>query len=152
MEGEYAYGDDDCERGDVQPNVYADGRTGGRDIGQGEPDGRSGESYRRSPLVRYRQHHRHGDDHHEGARQLREGAGVGFTGRDPRNSSSSGSSDRGSIGRQQFTQVDAGEGSTVMDAGRSKAKRVEFSEGLQGPTSQEVRTAPNCCDRVGRGP
>ncbi|CAM9945098.1 unnamed protein product [Ectocarpus fasciculatus] len=146
VEGEYTHRHDDRERVDFQPNGYDDGRTGVHDVGQGGSDGRGGEegsggreSYRCSPRVRYRQQHRYGDDDHEGAHYLRDGAGVGFTERGPRNSSSSGSKDRGSSGRQNFTQVDAGEGSTVAGAGRSRAKRVEFSEGLQGPTTQEPR-------------
>ncbi|CAN0405087.1 unnamed protein product [Ectocarpus sp. 12 AP-2014] len=142
-EGEYTYADGDRERGDLQPNGCADGRTGVYDVGQGGEDGRSGEersggreSYRYSPRVRYRQHHRHDDDHHEGSHHLRHGDGVGFSGRGPRNSSSSGSSDRGSSGKQNFTQVDAVEGSTVADPGRSRAKRVEFSQCIQGPAQE----------------
>ncbi|CAB1104311.1 unnamed protein product [Ectocarpus sp. CCAP 1310/34] len=142
VEGKFTNRDGNCEKGDLQPNGYADGSTGIHDFGQRGPDGRSGEesggreSYRCSPRVRYRQHHRHGDDHHESARHVRDGTGVGFMGRDPRNSSSSGSSDRGSIGRQNFTQVDAVEGSTVADPGRSRAKRVQFSQGIQGPAHE----------------
>ncbi|CBN75064.1 conserved unknown protein [Ectocarpus siliculosus] len=142
VEGEFTNRDGNRERGDLQPNGCADGRTGVHDFGQRGPGGRSGEesggreSYRCSPRVRYRQHHRHGDDHHESARHVRDGAGVGFTGRDSRNSSSSGSSDRGSIGRQNFTQVDVVDGSTVTDPGPSRAKRVEFSQGIQGPAHE----------------